>query len=118
MPRRFARLALALITAATLVVAGVLTVLALGGGDWAVNLVLRKINPWPSTSLRAADITGNLLTAPTLYRLSLARADGEVMLRADSAFVRYDLSRLLAGDITLPEIRVYGPNLVLSQQDN
>ena len=81
-----------------------LTVLALGGGDWAVNLILRKINPWPATALRAADVTGNLLTAPRLYRLSLTRADGEVMLRADSAAVRYDLRRLVAGDITLAEI--------------
>ena len=118
MPRRFARLALALLTAATLVVAGVLTVLALGGGDWAVNLVLRKINPWPGTSLRAADVTGNLLTAPRLYRLSLTRADGEVILRADSAAVRYDLRRLLGGDITLAEIRVYGADLVLRQRDD
>ena len=118
MPRRFARLALALLTAATLVAAGVLTVLALGGGDWAVNLVLRKINPWPGTSLRAADVTGNLLTAPRLYRLSLTRADGEVMLRADSAAVRYDLRRLVAGDITLAEVRVYGADLILRQRDD
>ena len=118
MPRRFARLALALLTAATLVAAGVLTVLALGGGDWAVNLVLRKINPWPGTSLRAADVTGNLLTTPRLYRLSLTRADGEVMLRADSAAVRYDLRRLVAGDITLAEVRVYGADLILRQRDD
>jgi len=115
---RFARLALALLTAATLVAAGVLTVLALGGGDWAVNLVLRKINPWPGTSLRAADVTGNLLTAPRLYRLSLTRAGGEVMLRADSAAVRYDLRRLVAGDITLAEVRVYGADLILRQRDD
>ena len=118
MPRRFARLALALLTAATLVAAVVLTVLAMGRADWAVNLILGKINPWPSTSLRAADVTGNLLTAPTLYRLSLTRADGEVMLRADSASVRYDLRRLLAGDITLADVRVYGPDLVLRQRDD
>src|SRR4051794_8753177 len=118
MPRRFARLALALLTAATLVAAGVLTVLALGRGDWAVNLVLRKINPWPGTSLRAADVTGNLLTAPRLYRLSLTRADGEVMLRADSAAVRYDMRRLLGGDITVAEVSVYGADLILRQQDD
>jgi translocation and assembly module TamB len=118
MPRRFARLALALLTAATLVAAVVLTVLAMGRADWAVNLILAKINPWPSTSLRAADVTGNLLTAPTLYRLSLIRADGEVMLRADSASVRYDLRRLLAGDITLADVGVYGPDLVLRQRDD
>jgi translocation and assembly module TamB len=118
MPRRFARLALALLTAATLVAAGGLTVLALGGGDWAVNLVLRKINPWPGASLRAGDVMGNLLTAPRLYRLSLTRADGEVILRADSAAVRYDLRRLLGGDVTLAEIRVYGADLVLRQRDD
>ena len=118
MPRRFARLALALFTATTLVAAGGLTVLALGGGDWAVNLVLRKINPWPGASLRAGDVMGNLLTAPRLCGLSLTRADGEVMLRADSAAVRYDLRRLLGGDITLAEIRVYGADLVLRQRDD
>jgi translocation and assembly module TamB len=118
MPRRFARLALALLTAATLVAAGVLVVLASGGGDWAVNFVLQKINPWPSASLRAGAVRGNLLTSPRLYDLTLTRADGEVMLRADSAAVRYDLRRLLGGDITLPEAEVYGPDLVLRQRDD
>lgn len=118
MPRRFARLALALLAAATLVAAGALTVLVMGGGDWAVNLILGKINPWPSTSLRAEDVKGNLLNSPRLYRLSLTRAGGEVMVRADSAAVRYDLPRILRGDITLPEVRVYGPELVLRQRED
>src|SRR3954470_10215456 len=56
------RVILAVLTIGALFALGLLLALNLGGASWATNQLLRRVNPYPGTTMRVGSVTGNFLT--------------------------------------------------------
>ena len=108
MIRRALRILLALVVAGLFLLSGLGIALHLGGARWAVNRLLRKVNPYAGTSLVVGSVHGNLLRDAELRDVEFRDASGEVAARASRISGRYSLTRLLRGEIVIDQVTLSG----------
>jgi hypothetical protein len=111
----------------TLVLSGVIAAFALGlatvavltrteaGREYVLGFTLRSLGGGLNGELRVERLEGNLITGARLYELELLGHDGRRVVRADSAYLNYELPTLAGGDVVLDRAVLYGAELFLQR---
>lgn len=81
------------------------------GRERVLDFTLRRLGGTLSGTLTVGRLEGNLFTGARLYRVSLVGRDGEPLLRADSAYIDYQIPTFLGGDIVIGRLIVYDAQL-------
>ena len=68
----------------------------------------------PQAEVRIEEIGGNLLRSPTIRGLTVTH-EGTPVIRAERVDVRYDLTRLLRGDIAIQEVVINEPVITVER---
>jgi hypothetical protein len=109
----------------TLVLSGVIAALALGlatvavltrteaGRAYVLDFTLRALGGGLNGELRVQRLEGNLIAGARLYEVELLGHDGQRVMRADSAYLNYELPTLAGGDVVLDRVVLYGAELLL-----
>src|SRR4029450_197052 len=109
------RVILALLTIGALLALGLFVALNLGGATWAANQLLRRINPYPGTTMRVGSVTGSFLAGIQVRDARMIGRKGEVVIEVEQMSVAYDPRRLLGRDIVIGQVRAVKPKVVLGR---
>lgn len=90
---------------------GVLAVLVLSQTRWGhervLGFTLRTVSEQLDGTLRIERLSGNLLSGARLYGVSLLGPDDDLFLRADSAFVAYNLRTITGDEIVIDRLVLF-----------
>ncbi len=81
------------------------------GRDRILRLTVNAVQGQLTGTLRVGRLAGDLLTGARLYDVALSGPENEPFLRADSAYLEYDLPTLIGGDVVLNRVALFGPVL-------
>jgi hypothetical protein len=63
--------------------------------------------------LRVGRLAGGLFTGARMYDIELVDPGGEAMVRADSAYINYELPTFFGGDVVINRLVLYRPEVLL-----
>lgn len=84
-----------------------------GGRKRVLDYTLSAVGGRLNGKLNVARLDGNLITGAKLYGLELLDADSAVVVRADSAYVNYELPSFFGGDVVLNSLVLYSAEAFL-----
>lgn len=86
-----------------------------GGRQRVLEYTLEAVGGRLQGKLEVARLDGNLITGARLYGLELRGTDGELVVRADSAYANYELPSFFGGDAVLNRLVLYSSEVLLSR---
>jgi hypothetical protein len=85
------------------------------GREYILGYTLQTLGGRLNGVLTIERIDGNLITGARLYALALRDHDGDPLVIADSAYIRYRLPTLLGGDVVINRVELFGADVHLTR---